>query len=100
MRRPIPEGQSFIAFGHSADEFPFAWHYHPELELTFIETGAGTRYVGDSVMPFDAEDLILLGSNLPHTWASERRSSESVLHRAIVVHFPRDLYDSPRRSVA
>ena len=95
MRRPIPEGQSFIAFGHSADEFPFAWHYHPELELTFIETGAGTRYVGDSVMPFDAEDLILLGSNLPHTWASERRSSESVLHRAIVVHFPRDLYDSP-----
>lgn len=93
-RRPIPEGQSFVAFGHSADGFPFAWHYHPEVELTFIDAGAGTRYVGDSVLPFGPKDLVLLGSNLPHTWASDVRSSGEALHRAVVVHFPKDLFAS------
>ena len=42
------------------------WHFHPELELSFITESTGMRFVGDSIAPFSAGDLILIGSNLPH----------------------------------
>ncbi len=89
-----PIGQSFIAFRHAAASFPFYWHYHPEFELTYVERGSGTRYVGDSIRPFQSGDLVLLGGNLPHTWCSDNRSASPRSHGAIVVHFPRDLFVS------
>lgn len=48
------------------------WHYHPEFELTLFTEGEGIRYIGDDVRAFDSPDLVLLGSNLPHYWATER----------------------------
>ncbi|RCH55865.1 AraC family transcriptional regulator [Mucilaginibacter hurinus] len=66
------------------------WHYHPELELTMIRKGRGTRLVGDSIEEFDDGDIILLGSNLPHLWRSEPAYFDkgSNLHtESIAVHF-------------
>ena len=89
-----PEGQSFVAFAYACPRLPFYWHYHAHLELTLIESGAGTRFVGDSVAPFGPGDLALLGSNLPHTWSSEvqGRRTGPRSHRVIVVHFPGELF--------
>jgi AraC-like DNA-binding protein len=92
-RRSKPDGQSFVAFAYATSAFRFWWHHHPEIELTWIESGAGTRFVGDSIAPFHPGDLVLLGGNLPHTWSSEGRAGRSGSHRAIVVHFPSDLFD-------
>ncbi len=50
--------------------FGFHWHYHPELEITYVQSGQGTRLVGDHVDSFEAGDFVFLGSNLPHTWIS------------------------------
>lgn len=69
----------------SCDSFPFKWHYHPEYELTFIVHGAGTRFVGDNISRFTAGDLVFLGPNVPHTWASDVVGAEGC--EAIVVHF-------------
>ncbi len=46
------------------------WHYHPEMELTYIVRGKGTRYVGDNISSFAEGDLVFLGENLPHNWVS------------------------------
>lgn len=62
-------------FGHSftykkyeeGNENKFtSWHYHPELELVYINGGSGKRQIGSHVSYFGDGDLILIGSNLPH----------------------------------
>ena len=51
------------------------WHYHPEIELAVIQTGSGTRFVGDHIGGFDGLDVVLIGSNVPHFWRAARGSS-------------------------
>src|ERR1700709_2572523 len=66
---------------------PFEWHHHPEYELTLTMNSRGTRYIGDSVSEYDAEDLVLVPPDLPHTWASNRSIEPSSPQVAIVIWF-------------
>ncbi|MFK7934005.1 MAG: helix-turn-helix domain-containing protein [Saprospiraceae bacterium] len=50
---------------------PF-WHFHPELELVYINGGNGKRHIGNHLSYFNQGDLILIGSNLPHYGFTER----------------------------
>jgi len=45
-------------------------HRHTHAELTWIERGQGLRWVGDSVEPFFDGDLVLVGGEVAHLWAS------------------------------
>lgn len=42
------------------------WHYHPELEIVYVNTGSGKRQIGSHLSHYRNGDLILIGSNLPH----------------------------------
>lgn len=66
------------------------WHFHPELEITFIYQGRGVLFVGDKVLDYDKNDLILMGSNLPHEWRSDIKESPDFFSRSLAVHFKRD----------
>ena len=44
----------------------FYWHFHPELELVYIEGADAKRHVGDHISNFTGSDLVLIGSNIPH----------------------------------
>jgi len=44
----------------------FYWHFHPEFELVYIEGASATRHVGDHISQFKDNDLVLIGSNIPH----------------------------------
>lgn len=73
-----------VSFERKRKQFPWNWHYHPELELTWIREGCGRRLVGDHAGTYERGDLVLLGSNLPHTWASASGVTEN---RALVTQF-------------
>ncbi|MFT4031730.1 MAG: AraC family transcriptional regulator [Siphonobacter sp.] len=69
------------------------WHYHPELELTWVQEGSGTRLVGDHVEAFEAGDLILLGANLPHLWRSDEayiQGYNTQMCCSLTLHFEED----------
>jgi AraC-like DNA-binding protein len=69
---PLLEAQThaFMITRFREPTFHFYWHFHSEVELVWIRYGSGLRYVGRAVEPFRSGDLVLLGSNLPHTWGS------------------------------
>jgi AraC-like DNA-binding protein len=44
----------------------FFWHFHPEYELVYIEGASATRHVGDHISNYEGNDLVFIGSNIPH----------------------------------
>lgn len=67
-------GQSFFIKKFDEQSFngiPF-WHFHPELELVYIDSGSGKRHVGNHLSYFNDGDLIFLGPNLPHYGFTDR----------------------------
>lgn len=83
---------SFYAYRLQVPFFEFKWHYHPEYELTYIIKGSGYRIVGNTYAYFAAGDLVLLGSNLPHTWSS--KAQENSISEAIVIQFSKEFMAS------
>ena len=90
---PLDSRASFTLREFQWPEFPFNWHYHPEVELTLIVKGYGLRFVGDSVEEFSAGDLCLLGENTPHTWASAPSAPPGVC--SLVVQFTPNNWGQP-----
>lgn len=80
-------------------EQPFLWspfhtkpsfHAHPEMELVFIEQGYGKRIIGNKIEPFEAGDMVFIGSNVPHIWLSDPvfyESATTMKSKVIVTYF-------------
>lgn len=61
-------GSSFTYTGYeqNANIKSHVWHYHPEVELVFVNGGSGKRQIGSHLSYYTDGDLILVGSHLPH----------------------------------
>jgi len=81
---------SLVIFERKENSFAWNWHYHPEIELTWIQKGRGTRLVGDHSESYRRNDLVLLGSNLAHTWFSPGETGEQ--NQAIVIQLRPQLF--------
>lgn len=72
------------------DCIPFEWHHHPEFELTLTLNSRGQRLIGDHVGSYDHGDLVLIGPNLPHSWASREKCRPAEPHVALVFWFSQE----------
>lgn len=75
---------SFLYRSFKLPAFDAAFHFHPEFELTHIKIGEGQRYVGSQVEDFEMDDLILLGSNLPHCWISKPLAHDELVEASVI----------------
>jgi len=98
MKKPLRKDLEPVAASISVKRliephFDPNWHFHPHYQLFLVEEGVGTRFIGDSICPFEAGDLVFLGPNLPHLWRSDQSYFEpDSRHTAqgIVVYFTED----------
>jgi AraC-like DNA-binding protein len=56
---------------NNTEERPF-WHFHPELEIAYIQDGSGKRHIGSHLSYYKKGDLIMMGPNLPHLGFTNR----------------------------
>lgn len=79
---------SFIVY-HEKESFT-PWHFHPEFELVYIAKGRGKRMIGDHIDRFTENDLIFLGSYVPHEWCCDQEyydANKEFYGEGIVVQF-------------
>lgn len=81
---PPAESSSIHINNIDTDFFDPLWHYHPEIEITFIIQGEGMRFVGDQAEKFSSYDLVAIGPQIPHHWKSENDKPGA---KAIVLQF-------------
>lgn len=63
------------------NKLPF-WHFHPELELLYINKANGKRHIGSHLSYFNNSQLILIGASLPHSGFTDRfttNGSETII---------------------
>ena len=77
-------GSSFLVRSyHSPCKNALAnWHFHPEIELVYVNGGSGKRHIGNHLSYFNDGDLILMGAYLPHYGFTDRLTgnrSETVI---------------------
>lgn len=65
------------------------WHFHSEIELIGFHRGTGLQFVGDSISRFEAGDVVMVGSNLPHCWRYDEtaESNATVEPYSTAIHF-------------
>lgn len=91
--KPVQQAESSMfnaVIEKSNEEFEYPWHYHPEFELTYILSGKGIRYVGNSIENFGNDDLVLLGSQLPHCWI--KTDDQDVAAKAVVIYLHQSFF--------
>ncbi|GGF39091.1 AraC family transcriptional regulator [Echinicola rosea] len=57
------------------EDYPYFYdnlHYHVETQIMVILEGKGTYFIGDAIGNFNAGDIFILGSNLPHFFRSDK----------------------------
>lgn len=71
-----------------------SFHYHPEIQISYIVKGSGTRIIGNSVGRFNKDDLYVIGSNIPHIFKSNQSyyQKDSPLSHAISFYFTENAF--------
>ncbi|GAB4479609.1 MAG: AraC family transcriptional regulator [Thermoflexibacter sp.] len=86
--------ESFAVKWYRLPHFERFWHYHTEMELAYNLKSTGTRFIGDSIAPFEEGEIILLGYNLPHVWLNDPQyfeNREDLYTEGINLHFEKNI---------
>lgn len=88
---PLSASDCFYIVDRRKREFNYPIHRHKELEINFVQGGAGAqRIVGDSIETIADLDLAMIGSeDLEHVWNQGQCNSEEI--REITIQFDKSL---------
>jgi AraC-like DNA-binding protein len=93
--KPVQDYESdllSVVYQENRKMFDYPWHYHYEYELTYIPNGQGIRYVGNSIENFFNNDLVLIGSMVPHCWMYEPGQDKQAPN-AVVIYLKGNFFD-------
>jgi len=78
-------------------ENPASWHYHPEMEIAFVNGGSGKRHIGNHISYYSDGDLIFIGANLPHFGFTARltQNKSEVVIQAREDFLGEDFFEAP-----
>jgi AraC-like DNA-binding protein len=67
-------GSSILVKKHTEflKEIKAFWHFHPEIELVYVNKGKGKTHIGNHLSYFNNSQLLLIGANLPHNGFTDR----------------------------
>jgi AraC-like DNA-binding protein len=88
---------SFVYHRYVTPLFETPWHFHTEFEIVLCDGGFGNKFVGNHSSTYREDDLMLLGSNLPHWYKADNSFYESPktqegLPASIVIQFTWDSF--------
>lgn len=69
----IKKSNSISLYREELPYFVVPCHFHPFIEIMYITSGTGTRFVGDSIEPYESGDICMIGSNLIHEWRNDKQ---------------------------
>jgi AraC-like DNA-binding protein len=82
-----PPDDSFKSWENASPYLHNPWHYHPECEITYVNEGSGVLFIGDQVLNYKQDTLIMIGPNLPHEWRSDSKENPDFHSQTFAVHF-------------
>lgn len=68
-------GTSFVTADEIGPVVDCVFHVHPEIEITYVDASFGVRFIGDNIGEFHPDDLVMIGSMLPHHYYNAERDS-------------------------
>ncbi len=68
---PFPVDSHIHYYIEDLPHFIVPWHYHPAIEIMYIISGTGTRFVGDHLEGYAEGDVCMIGPKLPHEWRND-----------------------------
>lgn len=93
---PFPIDSHIHYYIEDLPHFIVPWHYHPAIEIMYIKSGVGTRFVGDSIEKYEEGDICMIGPNLPHEWRNDDTyfdKASGLRATCICLFFKREIFD-------
>ncbi|WP_437398005.1 AraC family transcriptional regulator [Flagellimonas lutimaris] len=78
---PKPKNEALVYQIDREQVFYDQLHQHGEIQISYVEKGAGSLIVGDSINEYKAGDILVIGSFIPHVFRNDTRiKEESLMH--------------------
>ena len=91
----VSKDSSFLYERFESPLFETPLHFHEEFEIVLCDGGFGKKVIGNHTAEYFEDDLILIGSNLPHWFRAEDIFYKTNSHKkpaSIVIQFKRDSF--------
>lgn len=86
--QPLQPEKSVKCFEVELARKPLYWHFHDEIEMTYILEGKGLRFVGNHIGMFNPGEILITGANLPHDFNMQSVDKSS---RILVIQFRQEI---------